>query len=337
MQKPNAPSFVEKPPGEAPWEAGFAAVFEREIAPALQAQEAERLKAVALFWKLEAAVLAVAGIAALVLFLLDAHWVVLALLVPAVALFIGWAVAKIPRLMIKEGLREAVMPPLCRFLGDLRYTRRGSAGTIEPQKLASVGMIPPASRISLEDHFAGSWRETPFEMVELRLMKESSSRSASGRSSRTVYRGLLLKIGVPMSFQGRVVIRRDFGRLGNKLVGVLHAGSGLKPAPVPHQAFEEHFEVVADEAADLPGLLSPPFLEALIELDSAQGGKGLTGAFLEGAFFLALPVKRDLFEFGGLFRSAYRVTDDLHALLFQATLPRRVIDALHGERPGRVI
>lgn len=331
------PDFVEKPAAEAPWEQGFAAVFRQEIAPALQAQEARRLQAVALFWKLEAGVLALAAVAALVLFFLDAHWAVIAFLVPALALFAGWAVAKVPRLMVAEGLRETVMPPLCGFLGGLAYTRRGSSGTIEPARLAAVGMIPPATRVTAEDHFAGRWRDTPYEMVELCVLKEGTRSASGSRSSRTVYRGLVLKIGVPMAFEGVVVIRRDFGRLGNQLVEVMSGRSGLKPVPLPHEAFERQFEVVTDGRADLPALLSPLFLESLLELDRAQGGKGLTGAFLDGAFFLGLPVKRDLFEFGGLFRSVYRVTDDLHALLFQATLPRRVIDALHGERPERVI
>lgn len=337
MAVPQEPQFVEKPPAEAPWEQGFAEVFAREIAPALQAQESRRLQAVALFWKLEAAVLAVAAVAALVLFFLDAHWTLIALLVPALALFAGWAVAKVPRLMVKEGLREAVMPPLCRFLGGLAYTRRGSAGTIEPQRLAAVGMLPPATKVTTEDHFAGVWRDTPYEMVELCLLKEGARTAGGSRSDRTIYRGLVLKIGVPLPFEGVVVIRRDFGRLGNQLVELLGSGSGLKPVALPHEAFEKQFEVVTDGRANLDALLSPPFLESLIELDRAQGGKGLTGAFLDGAFFLGLPVRRDLFEFGGLFRSVYRMTDDLHVLLFQATLPRRVIDALHGERPERVI
>ncbi len=331
------PIFVEKPAAEAPWEQGFAALFQAEIAPGLQAQETQRLRAVALFWKLEAGVLALATVLALVLYLSDAHWLVLALLIPGLALFFGWAVAKLPRLIYREGLRELVLPPLCRFLGDLTYTRRGGAGTIEPARLSAIGMIPPASRIQLEDHFAGRWSELPFEMVELRLLKESGRTSGGSRSTRTAYRGLLLKIGVPLSFAGTVVIRRDFGRLGNQLVEMLSTGSGLKVAPVPHEAFEKQFEVASDAQADLPALLTPPVLEALLQLDRAQGGKGLTGAFLEGAFYLALPVKRDLFEFGGLFRSVYRIVDDLHDLLFQATLPRRVIDALHGQHPAKVI
>jgi len=337
MSKANEPVFIEAPAAEAPWEQGFAAVFQRDIAAGLQVQEVSRLRGLALLWKLLAGVLAVAVIAWLILYWSDAHWAFLWIVVPLVALFLVWFAAKLPRLLYREGLRELVMPPVCAFLGGLTYQRRGHGGGIDPKRLMDVGLIPPASRFTLEDYFAGSWRDLAWEMVELRVIREGGTTKSGGRSSRTVYRGLLVRMAVPLRFEGVVVVSRDFGRLGNEVAALVGLGRSLARVPLPHAAFEQHFEVRSDGKARLEELLTEPVLAALLQLDETRGGKGLTAAFVDGACFIALPLRRDLFEFGSLFRSVYKVADDLHEILFQATLPRRLIDALHGQVPDKVI
>ncbi len=337
MSPPNEPVFVEQPAEKAPWEQGFAAIFARDIAPGLQTQEVTRLRAVALLWKLEAGVLALAIVAWLILDWSDAHWAFLWIVVPLAAIFFGYFAARLPRLMYREGLRELVMPPVCAFLGGLSYRRRGEGGGIDPKRLMEVGLIPPASRFTLEDYFAGKWRDLAWEMVELRVIKESSGSSSGGRTTRTVYRGLLLRMLVPVGFEGVVVVSRDYGKLGNELASLAGLGRSLGRVPLPHVAFEEHFEVRSDGKARLETLLTEPVLQALLQLDQMRGGKGLTAAFADGACFIALPLRQDLFEFGSLFRSVYKVADDLHEILFQATLPCRIIDALNGEMPQKVL
>lgn len=336
MSKLNEPVFVEAAAAEAPWEQGFAAVFQRDIAAGLQTQEVARLRAVALLWKLEAGVLALAVAAGLILHWSSAHWAFLWIVVPVATLLLGWFAARLPRLLYSEGLRELVMPPVCAFLGGLTYQRRGEGGGIDPKRLMDVGLIPPATRFTLEDYFAGRWRDQPWEMVELRVIRESSGKSGN-RASRTVYRGLLLRMAVPVSFEGVVVVSRDFGRLGNELAALVGLGRALGRVALPHAAFEQHFEVRSDGKAKLEELLTEQVLLALLQLDETRGGKGLTAAFVDGACFIALPLRQDLFEFGSLFRSVYKVADDLHEILFQATLPRRIIDALHGQVPDKVI
>ncbi len=337
MSTVNEPVFIEEPAAKAPWEQGFAAVFARDIAPGLQVQEVSRLRAVALLWKLEGGVVVLAVITWLIMSWTDAHWAVQWVLLPLLAIFLGWFASRVPHLLYREGLRELVMPPICAFLGGLTYQRRGEGGGIDPKRLMDVGLIPPASRFTLEDYFAGRWRDLAWEMVELRVIRETSGSSSGGKSTRTVYRGLLLRMLVPVTFQGVVVVSRDYGKLGNELAALAGLGRSLARVPLPPGAFEEHFEVRSDGQAKLDELLTEPVLAALLQLDQTRGGKGLTAAFVDGACFVALPLRQDLFEFGSLFRSTYKVAADLHEILFQATLPRRIIDALNGEAPAKVI
>ena len=312
-------------------------MFQRDIAAGLQAQEVTRLRAVALLWKLEAGVIALAVVAGLILHWSNAHWAFLWIVVPGAALLLGWFAARLPRLLYREGLRELVMPPVCGFLGGLTYQRRGEGGGIDPKRLMDVGLIPPASRFTLEDYFAGRWRDQAWEMVELRVIREGSTSKSGSRGSRTVYRGLLLRMAVPVTFEGVVVVSRDFGRLGNELAALVGLGRALGRVALPHAAFEQHFEVRSDGKARLEELLTEQGVRALLQLDETGGGTGLTADAVDGACSIALPLRQDLFEFGSLFRSVYKVADDLHEILFQATLPRRIIDALHGQVPDKVI
>lgn len=332
------PRFVEQPVEKAPWEQGFAAVFEAEILPGLQTQEVRRLRAVALLWKLLTITLLLAVGVGLLLWLDSTmHWAWRWIALPLGTLLAGWLAYRIARASYRDELREVVMPPLCRFLGGLTYHRQGQAGAIPIKPLMDSGLIPPATRYKLEDYLAGRWRALDYEMVELRVIRESLTPGGKVRGRTAVYRGLILRMAVPLAFEGSVVITRDFGTLGNELALLAGVRPAMNKIEVPHAGFEQQFEVRGDGRAPLEQLLTPQFLAALLLLDQTRGGKGLTAAFLDGACYLALPLHDDLFEFGSPFRSVYRMAEHLHTLLFEATLPRRVIDALHGEPPRQVI
>ena len=54
---------------------------------------------------------------------------------------------------------------------------------------------------------------------------------------------------------------------------------------------------------------------------------------VEQRFLLSLPLRRNLFEVGRLHRPLDRLEEDLEEIVREITIPHRVIDYLHGERP----
>lgn len=322
--------FEEK----APWEKGFQPIFVREVLPLLRAQEGARRKTLKTALILEAGASGLALIAAILAAVSGAHWSIYLLIAIAwgfFALGIFWLFNRLH----KEAMNAALMPIVSRFLG-FAHARAGDAA-IDPAKLVDLGLLPAFNRARLEDQVTGRHRDTDFAMVEVRLDKTSGRTKTGGTSSRTAWRGLLLRIGVPMSFSGRILLQQDYGDLGNSLFQSLGGAKGMKRVKFDDAAFEEAFEVYADDEGEAKKLLTPALLESLLLLKKAQRRQGMTAAFDQGQFFLALASKRNLFEIGSLFKKPADVAEGLHDLLFEATVAQRIIEVLHGERPEQLL
>jgi hypothetical protein len=151
-----------------------------------------------------------------------------------------------------------------------------------------------------------------------------------------VFRGLLFSIGVPVGFRGEVVIARDYGRIGNALGAALGPRRGRTRTLFDHAAFERLYAVYADDETEARRLLTQEFLHAMVALANSHRGSALRAAFSGGRFLLALPLRRDLFEVGGLFKPAAGLKQELHRLMDEIGIAHRLIDFLHGDRPGRL-
>jgi hypothetical protein len=229
-----------------------------------------------------------------------------------------------------DRVRGAVMGPLCRFLGDVAYDRNGR---FDAGAYVECGVIGRYTGGRIEDVFTGRHRDTRFEMAEAKLSRTSGH--GKNRRTTTVFKGLLASVEVPEPFAGRVLIGRDFGRMGNKLAGWANEwASGMTRVHLPHPGFEERYEVYADDPAEAQRLLSPGFCDTMVALADAHGKSALQAGFVDGRFLLALPMPGDLFEPGSLFRSVYTYEDNIHKVLRQVTIAHRLIDFLHGHRPA---
>lgn len=324
------PSFIER----EPYERGFADVFRREIVPHLDDLERDRRAARAqTLVRLALVVLGIVVVVALAGVLL--HGAIVFLLVPLIlGILIGGYVVRQPARGFGSRVRAVVMPPVCRFFGDMEY-RRDATGEIDLGRFTDTGVVGAFNRSRLEDLFIGRHRDTGFAMAEAVLRRRKRS-GRGGSSSSTVFRGLLFVIDVPRPFTGRVLLGREHGWLGNKVADWAVGLRGLERVPFDHQAFESLYQVYADDPATALGLLTPPFLDSLVALAEAHRGRPLRAAFTDGVFLLAVPMRRDLFEPASIFRPIYTVEADLHRLLFDVTTVHRVIDFLHGDRPDRL-
>ncbi len=313
--------------------ADFEQVYAREIAPHARDMEAKRQARVAAFYRrigLSVPLIALAAGALYTVGFLQGEplWSAIGLVVAAVAA--GYWISR-PAARHREELKDLVIAPLCRFLGDLEYSRAAKEG-FDTERFEEAGVVGHHTRTKLEDLFTGSHRATGFRMVEARLRRRRRGRRSSGSS--TVFKGLLFDIEVPQSFSGRILLTTDKGGLVNRMEGFFRDTFGdTAPVAFDHPAFEARYEVYSDDAAAARALLTPALLDSLVALCEAAEKEALRAAFVDGRFLLALPSRKDLFEIGKLHRSLEHLEEDVKALLAQVTLPHRVIDYLHGDRP----
>jgi hypothetical protein len=313
--------FVEREPQEKE----FAGSFAREIAPHLKRLEGDRLARRK--DTLVRSVLCAAILLALVpvLYVADLGLPV-GLFFWGICAALGFAFARRPARAFKDDLREVLIGPICKFVGDIDYVRE-PGGRFDHRRVRDVGAVGSYTSARIEDLFHGRYRDTAFQMAEARFVRTGS------KSSTTVFKGLLFIIEPPKRFDGKVLIARDYGKVLNKIVGFFT--SDMQRVALSHAEFERAFEVYSDDPVRARLLLTPAFLENLLALSEFDGSKGLTAAFDRGDFLLALSMNRNLFEHGSIWRSAYEVETDVRELLKDVGIVHRVIDYLHGDRPAQ--
>ena len=330
------PSFTER----GPHEKGFAAVFDRDIAPRFEELERERL---ALFqqrkFRLLVTIAATAAGAIMALILTTALWSsfdsdqwvgrIFLLVFPVLLPFaIGlWWMKKLQKLH-SSSLRGVIADAACEFFGDLAY-ERDPGDSFDSKRFIDLGVVPSGSFTRSEDLFRGRYRDTGYKMIDASVYR------SSGRSGRTVFDGLLFEIEVPLEFSGRVLIGRDEGNVANALNKFFKGKFGKKEERVifDHPAFEERYAVYASDPDEARRLITPGFCDTMVALAKTHDKTSLGAAFVDGVFLLAVPVAGDLFEPGSINRSVYDCEDDIHEFLELLTLAHRVIDYLNGDRP----
>ncbi|MGF1463893.1 MAG: DUF3137 domain-containing protein [Maricaulaceae bacterium] len=267
--------------------APFAAVFERELRPELEALEAKRRAAWArflrwgLFCLLAAAV--TAGIGA-VLGWPRAVWfgfggagvlgvVALAMLGPLDGL-----TAKAKRL---------VLDAICAQLGLDYHAETGPPSALT--RLQTYSLAPRYDRAAFFDALSGQRRGVRFTLTGAQLEERRvETRVVNGRVKTevrwvTVFLGQILRLDYPHAFEGVTVLARD--------AGWFNAGSlagGLKSVGFADPDFEKTFEVYASDQVAARALFDPMVQERFKALDALFKNAQLRGVFDDGALTLAL-------------------------------------------------
>lgn len=282
----------------------------RDLQPWLEQLEAERRDKLRRFWMslplgVGAAVI-IGGASAL----FQAPGQVSAIMgVIVAALVISWGFA--PLGSLKERLKIGLNQRLAEAFG-LSYREKPS----EPARFDSFrahGLIPSYDRRSFEDHFSGKAHGADFELYEAKLMQRRQSKNRTYYV--TVFHGALIRIRFPRTIEGVTLVTRDKG-LFNALDGWAkktfgRAGRQLERIGLVDPAFEDLFEVYGTDQVMARYLLTPSFMERLLELETLLKGKNVRCVFDEsladghgeGELLIAAETG-NLFEAGSIFAPA---------------------------------
>ncbi len=147
----------------------------------------------------------------------------------------------------------------------------------------SHGLIPHSDRRSFEDHFSGEAHGANFQLYEAHLKQRR--RSENRTYYVTVLRGVLIRIAFPRTVEGATLITRDKG-LFNTFEGFANqtfgkAGRKLERIGLVDPTFEKRFEVYGTDQVMARYLLTPSFMERLLELETLLSGKNVRAVFDE--------------------------------------------------------
>ncbi len=311
--------------GDLPEEfAGFERIYAQEIQPTLIARESERVaaaaKAIQTRWIGGAVIVAGAGLGLAVLKM------------PAVAIVAGIAGAGVVfwgNMGISQLAGEAkslIVEPIARQFGLAFTPKPGTCDSIYRHK--EVGVVPGWDRSNFEDLVIGKRGEVDFELFEAHLEEKRTTTDSKGRTQTTwvtVFQGQCLKLDFHKRFFGRTLVTRDAGFF-NRFGG----GNGMQRAMLEDPVFEKIFEVYTTDQVESRFLLTPDFMQKLVDLETVFKGGKLKAAF-DGGEMLITVQGGNLFEPGSMFKpldSADRVRE----LLEDFAAVFRLIDTVTAGR-----
>lgn len=265
----------------------FERLYESAIKPELQRREVERQDAMRKFF-------AILAIGVLVVVIESGFTLALthgATRIPDPRIALGtMAVAAVLAYLPLGALgRKVKLDVITSFCGPLalRYEPAGEISRFDA--FHELRLIEKPEDSTFEDHFEGVRTSCAFDLCEARLTR------GSGKERRTVFSGQLFRIAFPRRFLGTTVVLRDSGWLNRFECPPHLAKVGLED---PH--FEKIFEVFGSDQVEARAILTPSFMQQLVDLEAAFAGNHIRCAFTDGDLMIAIEAS-DRFEIGGMF------------------------------------
>ena len=257
---------------------GFDRLYASDIEPELARLEANRRKAVRNFSIVMASGVAIAIAEALIG--LDFRLVIGTVAVAGV-------IAIIPLEKVREASKQAVIASLCKPLGITYVEKNFEAPAWK--SFNELHLVPTPSDAAFEDHFSGAHGGVAFALCEATLSQ------GSGKNRHQVFHGQVVQLITQRRLYGTTVILRDSGWLDR-----FECPAGLKKVGLEDPEFEKIFEVFGTDQVEAREILTPTFMQELVDLEKSYAGQHLRCGFVGGDVLVAIEGP-DRFEVGAMF------------------------------------
>lgn len=177
-------------------------------------------------------------------------------------------------------IKEKIMPTVCRCFGDMEWTHESYSGG---QIFMSSCVVPKFTSESYDDIFNGSYKGVGIEIIE------PEYEIGSGKSRRTVFDGVIVKLEMNKSFTGHTVIKPN---------GLMHISPSheLRFTELEDVEFNKKFDVYTNDEVDARYLITPTFMERLKNMKTAFDASSVSCAFYGNLLIVALPTYKDIFS-----------------------------------------
>lgn len=193
---------------------------------------------------------------------------------------------------IRKRAKLSVMPKLCSSIG-LNY--HPEAMNSDLSVYSNLSLIPSYNEEKSEDEISGQIEGVDFSLFEAKLIK--ITRGRKGKKKRTtVFKGLLCYFDFHKEFRGTTIVSKDQTMIGNLLSGFMRSGERVK---LEDPEFEDKFEVYSTDQVEARYLLTPAFMERVLQFSHSGTATNLQFAFQNGMMFMAMKNSKNHFEGDG--------------------------------------
>jgi len=269
---------------------GFSEYYHANILPELERGEVQRIEAVKKTKKAWV-ILGLIGVVAVISILL------LGLKFPFAIFAIGLSIAAGVGLSayffagIKNQTKEVLMGGICKFLGWDFTEIVETVSNID--SFINLGLLPIfCDRHEFEDRVSGSAYGADFELHEAHFLKRKKTKN--GHRWVTVFRGQIMALTFDKKFLGETIVLRDQGWFNSKKRGELKRVGLVDPV------FEKIFEAYGTDQVEARYMLTPTFMQRLVDLEETVDGKNIQFAFTGGQLLISVETQ-NRYEAGSMF------------------------------------
>ncbi len=269
---------------------GFSDYYNRELLPALEEKEFDRLNA---FKKINKyGPMTVGGIAILAGLLFWRVGSPMFLIAGAMFAAVSYFGIRGHFLKdVKSRTKNHLVTGICKFIGWEFSEQVTTPPDLKP--LIENGLLPKRyDRVNFEDKMWGNAHGAGFESLECHMERED--RDSDGDTKWvTVFRGSLMALDFHRKFLGKTVVLRDKGMFNRK------KKSDMKRVGLVDPKFEKIFEAYGTDQVEARYLLTPTFMQRLVDLEESVDGKNIRFAFLNELLLIAVETP-NRFEAGSM-------------------------------------
>ncbi|KFB08997.1 DUF3137 domain-containing protein [Nitratireductor basaltis] len=243
---------------------------------------------------------------------------------PALAAFaIGFGAllgAGLAYLGLTNRYKQVLNGGVCAYLG-FDYTLREFDFPLS----SFAPLLPFHKNASLEDRIKGHVDGVELDLCEGRFSKKDSK-----------WRTLMLSYSFNKPFKGITTIVADTDWIGNTLEQYRQSGDRVR---LEDPRFEERFEVFASDQIEARYLLTPRFMERIVELTERLNNRsGVSLAFIDNRLLICIRIGSAArrFEIGNVFRPVRDGRERAGALLTELGLVTGIIDSLNIGARNRI-
>ena len=181
---------------------------------------------------------------------------------------------------VRSDAKHILMGEISSFVG-LHFNAQPQIGADFLQNLQSLRLLPSRiDRTHFEDGISGRIGDVDVRVCETKLDKKV--KTDKGERWQTVFQGSLLEMDFHRDFHGTTIVLRDAGIFNAKRKGE------MKRIGLASTRFEKIFEAYGTDQVEGRYLLTPTFMEILLELEDKVDGKKIRFAFNEGKLWIAV-------------------------------------------------
>ncbi|MFI4975325.1 MAG: DUF3137 domain-containing protein [Caulobacterales bacterium] len=265
------------PPGDPLEGAPFDALYEKSIEPELAVCEGERQKALTIF----IGAVAVGAVAVLAEYLFFHNFQIM--------LMTGFAFGVIGYMPLRSVGQKAKVGVISALCGPLNITYQPSCDGPDFDAFRRYNLLPSASDKTFEDYFTGRRGSVEFALYEAILHQ------GSGKNRTLVFQGQLFRITTPRKLLATTVVLKNSGWLN-----MFECPAGLQKVGLEDPEFQKIWQVFGSDQVEAREILTPSFMQELVNLEAGFVGKHLRCAFVGPDLFIALE-HGEQFDIGNMF------------------------------------